>query len=83
MGGQQGGPHIHPPLGRQRAGDAQLFHLIGGIETIAGFDLDGGHPLGQQAIEAGQGGGLQRGLAGRAGGAQGGEYPPPARAISS
>ena len=76
MGGQQRGPHLHPPLGRQRAGDAQLLQLSAGIETIAGFDLDGGHPFGQQAVEAGQGGGLQRRLTGRAGGAHGGEDAP-------
>ena len=52
--------HVDRPFAREPARGAELARLGLGIEAIAGFHLDGRHALGDQVIEAGQGGGDQR-----------------------
>ncbi len=55
---------------RSRApGGAQHFQFVFERQAIAGLDLDRGHALGQQGIQAGQGGRDQVAFGGGAGGA--------------
>ena len=60
MGGQAGGGDPDAPRLAERPGDAQHAKLGLGIEAVAGLDLDGRHPFGDQPVETRQRRGHQR-----------------------
>ncbi len=65
MGGKAGGHHAHGPACAEGARHPQHFEFGLGIEAVARLDLDGGHAIGQHAVEAPERGGRQRLLVGR------------------
>jgi hypothetical protein len=67
----------------QGAGGAQALQLVVQRQAVAGLDLDRGHALGDQGVQAGQGGGDQLGREAARVARMVETMPPPARAISS
>ena len=68
---EEGRADRHRPHLAERPRDPQLLQLALEIEAVAGLDLHRGHALGDQGVEAGQGGCDQLRLAGGACGAHG------------
>src|SRR3546814_2512484 len=62
-----GGLDRHRLALAEAAGDAQHLHLVLEGQAVAGLDLDGGHALGREVAQAGQGGGVECVLARLAG----------------
>jgi hypothetical protein len=84
MGAEETGHNRDRAFLAKRAGDAQHLQFGVQVEAIARLDLDRGHALGDQRVDAGQGAALQQLGLGRPRVAATVEtMPPPARAISS
>ena len=84
VGAEEGGADAHRALAGERAGGAEHLQLGVAVEAVAGLDLDGGDALGEQRVEARQGGGERARPRSAARVARTVDrMPPPARAISS
>ena len=73
VGGQKGGDDADRSLLAEFARRLEHLGFVGQVEAVARLDLHRGNALGDQGVEAGQGGADQIDLAGGAGGAHGGE----------
>ena len=73
MGAKQGGGRSHRTQLAEATGHAQHLQLVGDGQAVAGLDLQRGHAIGQQRVQARQAGGDQLILAGGAGGAHAAE----------
>ncbi|MCY1435534.1 hypothetical protein D9M71_516330 [compost metagenome] len=71
MGGQAGTAHTDWKLGAKATDDPQDLALAGQVQAVAGFDLDTGNTIVEQALQAFGGAGEQFILARGTGGAHG------------